>query len=702
MRTVPIARFVLSLTALCAGSAAAIPLDPGAFASLGSLVVDGSGEIVIYTDGDTPRLEVGGQVFSGKVVSQGGTLPEIAVFSFSNIDIGAGISLAGGGQRPLALLSRGDLRILSSIDMSGDLSAIGQRLHAGAYRSGTGPGENRNVGGGGSFGGLGSPAGRTSTYGDLALALEGGSAGYIGNGTWGMGGGAIELGAKGDIVIREIIANGGNSRPDGAGLASGSGSGGGILVHGRGVQVGTLFAGGGFASGSSGPGGGGRILVLADEYVLSTTNEPPYLLAYGGESVGTSSLPSGQDGTAAFRAKRLAIPAGRIVAVEDVPALLQVSHLEIGNEIAVRAGGALMTRGAFATDRLITVEAGGGFTAGSTLQIGRTLTLRGTAMALGKVDASAFVVLDGGTFTVPAGFSGHSTVVGHGTMTGPVSGDVGSVLIASSGVLTVGDADRQGALDWQGAIRVQSFPVNRATLVLLDKGSVRLPDTRFTGSGSRLVTLNGATLAPGHSVIAEGAGRIGGAFRNDGLVQGPASEGYLELEDDVTGAGRFAGRVRFTGSFAPGASPALVTADTLAFGNRNTLVMELAGRTRGIGYDAIDANGTIDLDGVLDVVLLPTDGILFLPAAGDAFDLLRAGTLRGNFAAVALPALDPGLTWHWSIVDGIDQDVFRLSVAAVPEPGTWLLMAGGMVVLAVRSLRARRGTIPGPAQAPAT
>src|SRR5262245_30445198 len=103
-------------TALCAAltsvgfgtsAAHANPLDPNAFAALGTLNV-ASGAITINTD---TRTITGAASFAGVSFDQGNGNPTIAVFDFHSATIGSGVSVSIVGTSPLALLSRGSMSI---------------------------------------------------------------------------------------------------------------------------------------------------------------------------------------------------------------------------------------------------------------------------------------------------------------------------------------------------------------------------------------------------------------------------------------------------------------------------------------------------------------------------------------------------------------------------------------------------------------
>ena len=97
-------------------------------------------------------------------------------------------------------------------------------------------------------------------------------------------------------------------------------------------------------------------------------------------------------------------------------------------------------------------------------------------------------------------------------------------------------------------------------------------------------------------------------------------------------------------------------------------------------FSALEVDGLLHLDGVLE---LQTLGRSF--AAGSVLDVLDWGSLSGQFDAFdfSQAPLAAGLVWDTSTfyTDG----ALRVA-AAVPEPGTWALMLGGLALLSRRRL----------------
>jgi hypothetical protein len=245
-------------------------------------------------DADTTTL-----VLSGPGTNIFGTAVNgVAVFKFNNVLINNGVTIDAHGSRPLKLVAAGSFVVKGLIDGSGTDATVftggpnpggpgGGRGGADGTDPGGGPGGggiadlNVNGGGGGGFGGVGARGGIQSTgsggaggasYGNLNVALRGGSGGAGASDTGGGGGGGgIGLFGKSVTVSAtgEVRADGGDAACGGNG-APGGGSGGGIIVHGGIVQINGLLSatgGDGGAGGCCGDGGGGAGGRIAYQYV---------------------------------------------------------------------------------------------------------------------------------------------------------------------------------------------------------------------------------------------------------------------------------------------------------------------------------------------------------------------------------------------------------------------------------------------------
>ena len=105
---------------------------------------------------------------------------------------------------------------------------------------------------------------------------------------------------------------------------------------------------------------------------------------------------------------------------------------------------------------------------------------------------------------------------------------------------------------------------------------------------------------------------------------------------------------------------------------------------RGSEYGAIDAALAM-LDGVLNLTfddLLSVSGLM-------TFDLIRSASangITGDFDSVSFSGLPDGYFLTSGVVfDGVE--VYRVQLARVPEPGTLLLVLGGLATLLVSRRR---------------
>jgi hypothetical protein len=285
--TLTLARRTLALLALLAASAPAqAQRDPNSFTSLGTLNVT-SGTLTINTN--TLQM-TGAATFTGVSLNQANA-PGIAVFNFSNITIGSGVTVIVVGSRALSLLSLGNATIGANINLSAFFSSdFGGTFNPGPggysgpifngnpvtqSSAGQGPGggtvySSASVGnypGGGGHGGAGGTIGAGIVNGNLLTTLAGGSSGaaYVPAGSYaaaGGGGGALELVAVNTLTVTSALAANGGVGLQTQSSRAGGGAGGGILLSG-----GTLaFTGSASASGGgtvqnniAGGGGGGRV-----------------------------------------------------------------------------------------------------------------------------------------------------------------------------------------------------------------------------------------------------------------------------------------------------------------------------------------------------------------------------------------------------------------------------------------------------------
>lgn len=250
---------------------------------------DTDGEVTINTDNgqitrtsDMADLHPIGVGF--QTIDQGNGLPDIGVFTMTELDIEDGVTVVVVGSNALAFAVGGDATVRGVIDLRGgavDVDDPGAGGYAGgtstscdgAGAGGGSAGAGVDVGGGGGghegVGGAGGARGASpgGAGGDAAgqislVPLAGGGGGGCGYGSsmrgdGGGGGGAIQISARGTIRIGATGAinagggGGGGGRADGGG--GGGGAGGAVLLEGGRVVINGVVSvnGGGGGAGAN-------------------------------------------------------------------------------------------------------------------------------------------------------------------------------------------------------------------------------------------------------------------------------------------------------------------------------------------------------------------------------------------------------------------------------------------------------------------
>lgn len=293
------------------------------------------------------------------------------------------------------------------------------------------------------------------------------------------------------------------------------------------------------------------------------------------------------------------------------------------------------------------------------------ITLNGGTLTVNSFNFTTLndVLLAGGTLNAPNGYAIPlgAALQGNGGVTGRVASANGSTIIAT-GNLTIGDGSHPAGVNLDGELYT-----NANTVSLQDSNQSVL------GSYTRVGTLtnNGTLSAPkglvinfGRNIAGRGQVQSNNSLANAVIVNGDASGDsfvdYLEFTGYVKGVGSF-NNVAFSGTFAPGLSPALLTVGNVVLTPSNVLDIELGGLNRGSQYDAIDVTGTMALNGQLKLSLINA----FVPSLGNQFNIFD-GTTVGTFSSYNFPPLTVGLIWDTSLLytQGIVQ------IVAVPEPTT--------------------------------
>lgn len=276
---------------------------------------------------------------------------------------------------------------------------------------------------------------------------------------------------------------------------------------------------------------------------------------------------------------------------------------------------------------------------------------------------------------------------GHGQWLGRVGG--GTTVNASGGLLRIGDATQAGAVMLTGPVTVAAG----ASLQLDSLDLARLSSSTTLADGSLLTSSHGIALAAGQQLFARGKATVQGSFVNDGtLTARPATggrAGWLTLDGDVSGTGRFVGAFSFLAGLNPGAH---LGADVgvLGFGGgevwlgpQSSLTLDIANGANGWTGDRLDRIGLLHAGGELH---LRFHGVA--PRPGDSWQALDFTQPDGRFSRITVEGLD-----GWQVDGAQLLATGRISVSAVPEPaGAALWLAGtGMLALARRRKAADAG-----------
>ncbi|HEX8523448.1 MAG TPA: hypothetical protein VF669_14440 [Tepidisphaeraceae bacterium] len=149
----------------------------------------------------------------------------------------------------------------------------------------------------------------------------------------------------------------------------------------------------------------------------------------------------------------------------------------------------------------------------------------------------------------------------------------------------------------------------------------------------------------------------------------------------LKGKGTIQATVISDGTISPGESPGVLTIlGNLTQSSTSVLEIELGGVTPGTEFDVLDVSGTATLNGTLRILLV--DG--FVPADGQTFDFINAGTMSGSFSSFDLPPLPGGQQWDTTAL------MSGGTLRTTPEPGGLAVMAVGLGLLGRRGSR-RRG-----------
>lgn len=289
----------------------------------------------------------------------------------------------------------------------------------------------------------------------------------------------------------------------------------------------------------------------------------------------------------------------------------------------------------------------GSITGGLALQSGKTLSGSGSVSGTTSVNGGA---INGSGLTL-----GATTLAGDSTLSGTTT--------ASSIAISTGTTSVSGSIDSGSSLTVSS--------------GAKLNNTGNTRATSITVG-NGATLNNNGTLV--GAVSVTGVFNGTGTVDGALT-------------------IKSTGELAPGNSPGTTTVTgALTVESGAKVSMQLDGLVAGTQYDQIVVTNTGSVSLLNGSILDITFGTGLTPAIDNQFvlidnqsDALISGTFSSLLISGSSVTLDASNSFTYNDqkfqlsytgIAGIDSKANDLVLTVVPEPSTWVMILGGIGMLA--------------------
>ncbi len=442
--------------------------------------------------------------------------------------------------------------------------------------------------------------------------------------------------------------------------------------------------------------GGGQLLVEGNA-VSTPTNTRRTSVFIGGSG----------DTTVGGRGVATITGAGSTLSVSGADAYIGVGHgplaagqLTVAN--GATAGATILSVGNFGATGVLRVDNAsvnlqGQYTGNG--QFGAALVIGAGTNAVGNVSLSNGAVVRISNQTASGNTGGGLTLGGSASLSG---GD-GTLSINNAQLIidTAGNAGINVGRSGSGLLRMSNGAV-------IDAGANALFVGRLSGADGTLIATSGSTITAGW--VGVGRNRVNGVDSDGGTGTMVLNGATLFAQDVVIGTngylGGSAGAINVSGSvinhgiFSPGSSPGTFTVNgdyVAATGSR--LILEVASDGSG-GFltDLVRFNGDADFGAMtvefrflgdadpnafqasqafkIDSFLQQTDG----HGGWTALESSAFGSV--NFAASAEAYTFSSFTFS--------ADTGALFVAApVPEPGSWLMMAGGLLAMAGWARRRR-------------
>jgi autotransporter-associated beta strand protein len=328
------------------------------------------------------------------------------------------------------------------------------------------------------------------------------------------------------------------------------------------------------------------------------------------------------------------------------------------------------------------------------------------AGSLTKIGTGALILGGASTYTGLTTVSSGTLQIGNGT-----SGSItsGTVSVASGATLAFNQADGaaySGTIGNNGTIKATSAYKNTLSGNIGGTGG-------FTQAGSGTTTLSGYNTYSGATNVTSGLLQLTGTSTSSAFTVGGSAGlkvngslvGTVTSAGVVSGTGSISGATVITGTLAPGNSVGTIQTGNLSLAGGGTLAVELGRNESNVAAsDLASVNGTVTLTGANLQLQVYTD--YTNPLVGDVYFLISndsTDAIVGTFSSLdgVTTTLTEGsrFTWNsqeWEITYTANYDTQSvtggndLAIIAVPEPGTWAMILGGLgTLIAGQRLRRR-------------
>ena len=301
-----------------------------------------------------------------------------------------------------------------------------------------------------------------------------------------------------------------------------------------------------------------------------------------------------------------------------------------------------------------------------------------------NVDTEIHVRQFGGGINGDITGAGGINKTGNGRLTLAGTNSYSGITNIAAGVLEVGSGGATGSLGSGNVTNAGTLKFNRT-------GSLNVPGN-ISGAGPVEHNGTGTTILAGTNTYSGATTVNAGNLRVAGSISGSITT--VNVNGTLSGTGTVGTVIVSGGTLAPGASPGILNSGDVTF-NGGSFSVELNGTTVGTLYDQLNVTGSVTLQS--NAALAINFG--YGKQIGDSFTIVNndgtdAIAGAGRFTFAGTPLADGDLFSDFGnetslLIDytaGSDNNDVVLTV--VPEPGSLVMLMGGLAMLA--GIRRRR------------